>query len=136
MSLLLIIKIHALIKIDSKRDNSVTPMIMMFLQQHSAFLLVEGYLYPMLFIILWFGNFTTGAIYGTDDVKTYETSDSCYTNVLTPPVFSEGSCYSIFSFMWCRSLSFCPFSLGHCVVCPSTTYGFWLPLWYLQTFLN
>ena len=22
---------------------------------------------------------------------------------------------------------------GHCVVCPSSIYGFWLPLWYLQT---
>jgi hypothetical protein len=32
-----------------------------------------------------------------------------------------------------RCLSFCPFSFGHCVVCPSSIYGFWLPLWYLQT---
>jgi hypothetical protein len=23
-------------------------------------------------------------------------------------------------------------SFGHCVVCPSLIYGFWLPLWYLQ----
>jgi hypothetical protein len=29
----------------------------------------------------------------------------------------------------------CPFSFGHCVVCPSI-YGFWLPLWYLQTLLQ
>ena len=27
-------------------------------------------------------------------------------------------------------------SCGHCVVCPSSTYGFWLPLWYLQMFLT
>jgi hypothetical protein len=26
-----------------------------------------------------------------------------------------------------RCLSFCTFSFGHCVVCTSTTYGFWLP---------
>jgi hypothetical protein len=32
-------------------------------------------------------------------------------------------------------LSFCPFSFGHCVVCSSSIYGLWLPLWYLQTFL-
>ena len=31
-----------------------------------------------------------------------------------------------------NSLSFCTFSFGHFVVCPSI-YGFWLPLWYLQT---
>ena len=31
-----------------------------------------------------------------------------------------------------RCLSFCTFSFGHCVVC-SSIYGFWLPLWYLQT---
>ena len=29
-------------------------------------------------------------------------------------------------------LPFCHFSCGHCVVCHSI-YGFWLPLWYLQT---
>ena len=34
-----------------------------------------------------------------------------------------------------RCLSFCTFSIGHCVVCPSI-YGFWLPLWYLQIFLR
>ena len=27
-------------------------------------------------------------------------------------------------------------SCGHCVVCSSLNYGFWLPLWYLQTFLT
>ena len=35
-----------------------------------------------------------------------------------------------------RCLSFCTFSFGHCVVCSSTIYRFWLPLWYLQTLLN
>ena len=39
----------------------------------------------------------------------------------------------------CRSLfvllSFCPFSVGHCVVCPSI-YGLWLHLWYLHTLLS
>ena len=34
-----------------------------------------------------------------------------------------------------RCLSFCVFSFGHCVVC-SSIYGFWLPLWYLQTLLS
>jgi hypothetical protein len=32
-------------------------------------------------------------------------------------------------------LSFCPFSFGHCVVCSSSIYGFWLPLWHLQTLI-
>jgi hypothetical protein len=35
-----------------------------------------------------------------------------------------------------RCLSFCPFSFGHCVFCPSSIYGFWLPIWYLQTLLT
>ena len=44
------------------------------------------------------------------------------------------------SLVWCvcfvdRFLSFCPFSLGHCVVCPFSIYRFWLPLWYRQTLL-
>jgi hypothetical protein len=32
-----------------------------------------------------------------------------------------------------RCLSFCTFPFGHCVVCSYLIYGFWLPLWYLQT---
>ena len=39
--------------------------------------------------------------------------------------------------MFCRSLFvlLC-FSFGHCVVCSSSIYGLWLPLWYLQTLLE
>jgi hypothetical protein len=32
-------------------------------------------------------------------------------------------------------LSFCTFSFGHCVVCSSSIYEFWLLIWYLQTLL-
>ena len=35
--------------------------------------------------------------------------------------------------MFSGSLSFYPFTFGHCVVCPSLIYSFWLPLWYLLT---
>jgi hypothetical protein len=48
-----------------------------------------------------------------------------------------GSCYSIFSLMR-NALSIVvvgPYTFGHCVVCPSSIYGFLLPFWYLQTFL-
>ena len=31
-----------------------------------------------------------------------------------------------------RCLSFCTFCFGHCVVCSSSIYGFWLPIWYLR----
>jgi hypothetical protein len=55
------------------------------------------------------------------------------------PGFYWGSCYSIFRFMCMfvdRCLYFCTFSFGHCVVCSSSIYGFWLPLWYRQTLLT
>ena len=51
------------------------------------------------------------------------------------PGFYWGSCYSNFSYMCIfadRCLSFCTFSFGHCVVCSSTKYGFWLPPWNIQ----
>ena len=35
-----------------------------------------------------------------------------------------------------RSLSFCAFSFGHYVVCSSSIYEIWPPLWYLQTLLK
>ena len=50
---------------------------------------------------------------------------------------------SIFSFLLSvlqiNVCSFCPFSLGHFIVCPSSIYVFWssgYPLWYLQIFLT
>jgi hypothetical protein len=32
--------------------------------------------------------------------------------------------------------SFCTFTFGHCVICSSSIYGFWLLLWYLQALLS
>jgi hypothetical protein len=57
----------------------------------------------------------------------------------SPPVFS-GVCVT-WSLILCvcfvdRCLSFCTFSFGHCVVCFSSIYGFWLPLCFLQTLLT
>ena len=54
-----------------------------------------------------------------------------------PPVFSGVRVTRSLVLCVCfidRCLSFSPFSFDHCVVCPSF-YGFWLPLWYLQTLL-
>ena len=55
------------------------------------------------------------------------------------PSFKLDSCCSIFSFLRCRffvdhCLSFCPFSFGHCIACPSI-YDFRQSFWHLQTFL-
>jgi hypothetical protein len=57
----------------------------------------------------------------------------------SPPVFSGVRVTRSLVLYVCfvdRCLSFCTFSFGHCVVCSSSIYEFWLPLWYLQTFLN
>ena len=35
-----------------------------------------------------------------------------------------------------RCLFFCLFLLAHCIVCPTSIYGLWLPLWCLQAFLS
>ena len=55
----------------------------------------------------------------------------------SPPVFSGVHVTRSLVLCVCfvdRCVSFCTFSFGHCVVC-SSIYGFWLPLWYLQTLL-
>ena len=57
----------------------------------------------------------------------------------SPPVFSGVRVTRFLAWYVCfvdRCLSFCTFSFGHCVVCSSATYGFWLPLWYLQALLT
>jgi hypothetical protein len=53
----------------------------------------------------------------------------------SPPVFSEVRFTRSLVLYACFVYS-CPFVLFHCVVCSSSIYGFWLPLWYLQTFLT
>jgi hypothetical protein len=57
----------------------------------------------------------------------------------SPPVFSGVRVTRSLVLYVCfvdRCLSFCTFSFGHCVVCSSSIYGFWLSLWYLQTLLR
>ena len=57
----------------------------------------------------------------------------------SPPVFSGVRVTRSLVLYVCfvdRCLSFCTFSFGHCVVCSSSIYGFWLSLWYLQTLLQ
>jgi hypothetical protein len=53
----------------------------------------------------------------------------------SPPVFSD-VCVTrslvLYVYLVDRFLYFC---FGHCVVCSSSIYGLWLPLWYLQTLL-
>jgi len=59
-------------------------------------------------------------------------------HVSSPPVFSGVRVIrSLVSYVYFvdRCLSFCTFSFGHCVVCFSSIYGFWLTLWYFQTLL-
>ena len=59
-------------------------------------------------------------------------------HLLTRPVFSGVRVTQCLVLSVCfvdRGLSFCSFSFGHCVVCSSSIYIFWLPLWYLQTHL-
>jgi hypothetical protein len=37
--------------------------------------------------------------------------------------------------LWCLCWVLLPCIFRHCVVCSSSIYGFWLPLWYIQTLL-
>jgi hypothetical protein len=76
------------------------------------------------------------------------TSDTRRVNLVTKPVITHerGKDREVLTTRVTRSLvlcvcfvdqcfSFCTFSFGHCVVCSSSKYGFWLPPCYLQTLL-
>jgi hypothetical protein len=53
----------------------------------------------------------------------------------SPPVFCEVRFTR--SLVLCACFVYiCPFVLFHCVVCSSSIYGFWLPLWYLRALLT
>jgi hypothetical protein len=54
---------------------------------------------------------------------------------LVPIVSGAGDAQSLLSRVVCLLIivSFCTCYFGHCVVCPSFIYGFWLLPWYLQT---
>jgi len=55
----------------------------------------------------------------------------CFCSIITSNANKE-SCV----FYYVDYLSFCTFSFGRCVICSSSIYGFWLPLWYLHTLLD
>ena len=84
----------------------------------------------------------------SDDVMSFNsnttgvTSEAGIANPSGTPKFTLGfywgSCCPICSFLCSglvHCLSFCPFSFGHCIVCPFSIVCFWLPIWYLQTCL-
>ena len=50
-----------------------------------------------------------------------------------PPAFSGVRVVRSLVFCVMIIVFFCPFSFGHCIVCPTFVDGFWLPLCYLQT---
>jgi hypothetical protein len=56
----------------------------------------------------------------------------------SPPVFSMVRVTRSLVLCVCfvYRLSFCTFSFGHCVVCSTSRYRFWLSFWYLQTLLT
>ncbi len=57
----------------------------------------------------------------------------------SPPAFSGARVTQSLVLYVCvvnGCLSFCTFSFDHFVVSSSSIYGFWLPLWYLQTLLR
>ena len=58
----------------------------------------------------------------------------------SPPVFSGGvrvTRYLVLCVCFVDScFSFCHFSFGHCVVCSTSIYRFWLPLWNRQALLG
>ena len=54
----------------------------------------------------------------------------------SPPVFSGVRvAWSLSVLCSVLYIVVCPVSFRHCVFCPSSIYGFWLPLWYIQTTL-
>ena len=57
----------------------------------------------------------------------------------SPPVFSgvrDTRSLVLYVCFVDRCLFFYLFSFGHCVICSSSIYGFWLTIWYLQTLLT
>ena len=51
-------------------------------------------------------------------------------HISSPPM--GGVCVTRSLVLYVCCLSFCTFSFGHCLVCSSSIYRFWLPFWYLQ----
>ena len=55
-------------------------------------------------------------------------------DLLTPPEhLRKSSIFNLLCSVWYIYADHCSFSFGHCIVCPSSNYVFFLPLWYFQT---
>ena len=93
------------------------------------------FLYWLLYFLSSFDLRFTASEYLFDILKRFLKLD-LPEHLSSPPVFSGVRFTRSLVLYVCfvnRCLSFCTFSFGHCVVCSSSIYGFWLPLWYLQT---
>jgi hypothetical protein len=97
--------------------------------------------------VFWLANRPEMATSDCSDFLTVDWLTMEHISILLPPdyilkkqktayssrrTWLHSMCYSIFSFMcmFCRSLfALFSFSFGHCVICSSSIYEFWLPLW-------
>jgi hypothetical protein len=86
---------------------------------------------------IWQSHWTI--IMTNDDPFYFGKLNKCKTRISLISVLGLPSVFSrvrvarsiVFCVVFCRSfLSFCPFSLGNCFVCPSPIYGFWLSVWF------
>jgi hypothetical protein len=97
-------------------------------QSQGSSLISSWFPYQMMFVLSNSNmtDVTCGA--GTADLSGAPTFTSSFSGVSATQ--SLVSCV-----VFCRSLLvLLSFFFDHCIVCPSLIGGFWLPLWYLQTF--
>ena len=113
--------------------------------------LVVFFLYPTFWLVLfpdfWLANRPEMATSDWSDFLTVDWLTMEHISILLPPDYilkkqkplslreahEFTRCVTrslVFMCMFCRSLFvLCTFSFGHCVICSSSIYGFWLPLW-------
>ena len=82
---------------------------------------------------LWSLWGTCCSIFGFGEVRVAQ-SLALVRYVLLTLWFWWGTCCSIVGFLCSMLLTIV--ILCHCIVCPFLVYGFWLPLWYLETCLT
>ena len=96
--------------------------------RYVPFVINTSWSFPHSWLIIWFAAMLTRRVTLVEQELLILSE-----HLSSPPVLVGFVLLDLYVYV-CLSLS--TFSFRHCVVRPSLNYGFWLPLWYLQTLLT
>ena len=131
MSIVLLVKLKSSLWTFHGRDHDFGRLLRIFVSQYVPIVVRTSRSFPHSWLITGFMTRVTRQVSLVEQELL-----SLPKYLSSPPVFSGVRvAWSLSVLCSVLYIVVCPVSFRHCVFCPSSIYGFWLPLWYIQTTL-